>query len=69
MDLLAGVVKKFTYCIRLWKDVEVSANDLDEAFQRAELEELGDMTADVISITRTGTPECDLDRNDIDSNN
>lgn len=61
--------KKFTYCIRIWKDIEVFANDIDEAFDRAELEPMDDMRLDVISIVRTGTPECKLDKSGIHSNN
>ena len=61
--------KKFQYTIRIWKDVEVSANDLDEAFDRAELEKLDEMRLDVISIVRTGIPECELDKSGIHSNN
>lgn len=61
--------KKFTFTIRIWKDVEVSANDIDEAFDRAQLEKLDDVTLDVVSMVRTGTPESDLDKNDIHSNN
>jgi hypothetical protein len=72
VDLLEGELstkKKFLYSIRIWKDVEVSANDLDEAFDRAKLEKLDEMNLDVISMVRTGIPECDLNRNDIHSNN
>jgi hypothetical protein len=70
VDLLASIVKKkFTFTIRIWKDVEVSANDIDEAFDRAQLEKLDDVTLDVVSMVRTGTPESDLDKNDIHSNN
>jgi hypothetical protein len=63
------VRKKFQYTIRLWKDVEISANDLDEAFQRAELANLDHITAEIIAIVRTGIPECELDKNAINSNN
>ena len=63
--------KKFQYCIRIWKDVEVSANDLDEALDRVSLEPLviDEMHTDVVSMEPTGISEDKIDKTNIHSNN
>lgn len=69
MDLLEGKLKKFQYRVRVWQDVYVHANDLDEAIERAYDESLDDRNFDVIGVTPTGISEDRIDRNDIHSNN
>jgi hypothetical protein len=62
-------MKKFRYQIRIWRDVIVFANNLDEAIDRAMAEPLTADDLSVIDQQKTGFPKELIDKTTIHSKN
>lgn len=62
-------MKKFRYQIRIWHDVVIFANNLDEAIERAVLEPFTEQDFTVIDQQKTGVPKEQLDWKPIHSQN